>query len=147
MRNRGFFFRRMLWQGRYPAWLTAPLQAPLCDVEHVGKEGWTATLGAHFEAGGLEQTNPPVSSSEAQLWPRRPGETDASRESLIEPIRRRSHSVVRIDLAYGENTPGGEDAHCLTDKELLACGIEIVEDVDHRDAGERTGCERPELLF
>jgi hypothetical protein len=146
MRIKGFF-RRRLREGGYPAWLTAALQIPLSYKQNVGEKGWAARFGAHFEARRLEQTHPPASSSKAQLRASRSGETDASRESLIEPIGGRPDSVVRIYLAYRENTPGGEDAHRLTDKELLARWIEIVQDVYHRDANERPGWERPELFL
>src|SRR5450759_4219395 len=67
-------------------------------------------------------------------------------ERTVKPIRGSFDSGVRINLAYGENPARGEDALRLTDKELLARGIEIVEDVDHRNASERPGGERAELL-
>jgi len=65
---------------------------------------------------------------------------------LVEPIRGSFDSVVRINLAYGENPAWGEDAGRLTNEELLGRGIEIVEHVHHRDAGEGPGCERHELI-
>ena|ERR1700674_2246496 len=102
--------------GGYPGRLTPPLQRSKGYEYDIGQEGRPAALGAHCKAGALEQTAPAAGSSEAQHGAGRPGKTDARRESLIEPVRRRPDSVVGIDLAYSESAAGGKDARRLTDK-------------------------------